>query len=69
MLSAQPQTRTALDLDPREVALTLEPVERATMLPPRAFTDPAVLDWELETLFRGWLCVGHVSLVAEPGTT
>ena len=38
------------------------------MLPPRAFTDPAVLDWELETMFRGWVCVGHASLVAEPGS-
>ena len=33
------------------------------MLPPAAFTDPAVLDWELEQLFRGWICVGHVSPV------
>ena len=42
-------------------------VERATMLPPRAFVDPGVFDWELETIFRGWVCVGHVSAVAEPG--
>ena len=67
-MGTQPQTPTALDLDPREVEATLLPVERATMLPPRAFTDPAVLDWELETMFRGWVCVGHASLVAEPGS-
>ena len=28
--------------------VTLQPVERATMLPPAAFVDPAVLDWELD---------------------
>ena len=67
-MGTQTQTPTALDLDPREVDATLQPVERATMLPPRAFTDPAVLDWELETMFRGWVCVGHASLVAEPGS-
>jgi Rieske 2Fe-2S family protein len=38
------------------------------MLPPRAFVDPEVLDWELETIFRGWICVGHASRVAEPGS-
>ena len=38
------------------------------MLPPAAFTDPAVLDWELEEIFAaGWICVGHVSQVSEPG--
>ncbi len=37
------------------------------MLPPAAFADPGVLDWELETIFRGWVCVGHVSAVDEPG--
>ena len=38
------------------------------MLPPRAFVDPGVFDWELETIFRGWICVGHASRVAEPGS-
>jgi len=65
---SESQTPIALQLDPREVEATLQPPERATMLPPRAFTDPAVLDWELETMFRGWVCVGHASLVADPGS-
>ena len=30
-------------------------VERATMLPPAAFADPGVLDWELDNIFRGWI--------------
>ncbi len=67
-MGTQQQTANTLDLDPREVEATLQPLERATMLPPRAVTDPAVLDWELETIFRGWVCVGHASLVAEPGS-
>jgi Rieske 2Fe-2S family protein len=45
----------------------MAPVERATMLPPAAFTDPAVLDWEVEEIFSGWVCMGHASAVAEQG--
>ena len=56
-----------LALDPTEVARTLAPVERASMLPPAAFADPSVVEWELATIFRGWVCVGHVSAVDEPG--
>ncbi len=67
-MGTQQQTGNPLDLDPREVEATLQPLERATMLPPQAVTDPAVLDWELETIFRSWVCVGHASLVAEPGS-
>ena len=37
------------------------------MLPPAAFADPAVLTWEIEHLYGGWVCLGHASLVAEPG--
>jgi Rieske 2Fe-2S family protein len=58
----------ALSLDPRDVELTLNPVERATMLPPAAFTDESVLAWEIDNLFNGWICMGHVSAVAEQGS-
>lgn len=51
-----------------DLEATLQPLERATMLPPAAFLDPGVLAWELENIFMGgWICVGHVSAVAEPG--
>jgi phenylpropionate dioxygenase-like ring-hydroxylating dioxygenase large terminal subunit len=57
-----------LGLDRAQVEATLVPLERASMLPPPAFTDSSVFAWELEHLFtRGWICVGHVSSVAEPG--
>ena len=58
----------ALPLDPAEVSETLRPLEQATMLPPAAFTDPGVLDWEVENVFcDGWICLGHISQVDEPG--
>ncbi|HEX2467532.1 MAG TPA: aromatic ring-hydroxylating dioxygenase subunit alpha [Solirubrobacterales bacterium] len=57
-----------LPLDPAEVEATLQPLERASMLPPAAFTDLAVLAWELESLFAGgWVCAAHTASVAEPG--
>jgi glycine betaine catabolism A len=62
-----PFATTSLDLDPRDVARTLQPVERANMLPPAAFADESVLKWELDEIFRGWICVGHASAVDEPG--
>ena len=36
---------TNLNLDGGDVAATLEPLERATMLPPRAFIDPFGHRW------------------------
>jgi glycine betaine catabolism A len=57
----------SLDLDPRDVALTQQPVERATMLPPAAFVERGVFDWELDRIFSGWVCAGHLSAVDEPG--
>jgi Rieske 2Fe-2S family protein len=57
-----------LQLDPEQVRRTLEPLERASMLPPAAFTDERVLDWELASVFgREWICAAHISAVAEPG--
>src|SRR5665809_2881 len=58
---------TPLTLAPEAVAETLKPVERASMLPPRAFIDRGVFEWELENVFGGWVCVAHVSAVSEPG--
>ena len=54
-----------LPLSIRELQRTREPLERATALPQAAFTDPRVLDWELEHVFMGgWIGVGHVDQVA-----
>ncbi|MEA2254704.1 MAG: glycine betaine catabolism [Solirubrobacteraceae bacterium] len=58
----------SLPLSISELERTRRPMERATALPGAAFTDPAVLDWELEHVFAaGWLCVGHADQVRERG--
>lgn len=58
----------SLDLDPEAVRRTLAPLERASMLPPRAFTSQAVFEWEIENVFAGsWICLGHASQVAQQG--
>jgi Rieske 2Fe-2S family protein len=57
-----------LPLSIRELERTREPLERATALPQAAFTDPRVLDWELEHVFMsGWLGVAHVDQVRNRG--
>jgi Rieske 2Fe-2S family protein len=57
-----------LPLRAEDVELTCRPLEEATMLPRAAFTEPAVLDWELEALFLGgWVCAGHADQVRERG--
>lgn len=58
---------SALPLFRSDIELTLQPVERAHMLPPAAFTDPEVLAWEIENIFGGWICMGHVDSVAGRG--
>jgi Rieske 2Fe-2S family protein len=58
----------ALPLVAAEVELTRQPLEQATQLPRAAFTDPAVLAWEQDALFRGgWVCAGHADQVRERG--
>jgi Rieske 2Fe-2S family protein len=57
-----------LPLSAAEVRRTRAPLERATMLPGAAFTDPDVLEWERANLFRGgWVCAGHLDQVRERG--
>jgi Rieske 2Fe-2S family protein len=57
-----------LDLALEAVERTRAPLESASQLPAAAFTDPAVLDWELESLFgREWVCAGHVGQLPERG--
>jgi glycine betaine catabolism A len=46
-------------LDPTLVALSLAPFGSSRMLPRAAYLDDAVLAWEREHLFGGWVCVGR----------
>src|SRR3954468_22547791 len=52
-----------------ELAETRRPLLEATQLPPRAYVDEAVADWEAERLFLGgWICVGHAQPLARRGS-
>ena len=46
-------------LDPAEVALALAPFGSSRMLPRGGYRRRAVLAWEREHLFGGWMCVGR----------
>jgi Rieske 2Fe-2S family protein len=51
-----------------ELAPTLRPLLEASLLPPRAFTDPSVAGWEAEHLFMGgWVCVAHAAQLTGRG--
>lgn len=51
-----------------ELSETRRPLLQATQLPPRAYVDEAVADWEAEHLFLGgWVCVGHAQPLAARG--
>jgi glycine betaine catabolism A len=52
-----------------ELAATRQPVDRARLLPPRVFHDPAVFQFEAERWFwRTWLNVGREQDFADAGT-
>lgn len=44
-----------------DLAASLAPFGQSRMLPREAYVDPAVFDWEQQTIFSGWRCVGHAS--------
>jgi len=55
-------------MDPAAIAKSLRPFGESVMLPPAAYTDPAVFEWEQRYFFAdGWMCVGHSDQVARPG--
>jgi Rieske 2Fe-2S family protein len=55
-------------LDPAGVADALRPFGESRMLPPAAYTDPGVFDWERRHFFGGgWTCVGLAADLAGPG--
>jgi glycine betaine catabolism A len=55
-------------LDPRQLALAIDDFGQSRTLPAAAYTDPAVLDWEMENIFKGtWVCVGRFDKLLFPG--
>lgn len=65
----QPQSPSSSDSLIAEIAdIAARPLDRATTLPPAAYTDEAFFEVESVRVFRsGWLCVAHVSEVPEAG--
>ncbi len=52
-----------------DVLAATAPLDRARMLPPAAYTDPQVLEWERDHLFDGgWVAACHAGAIAEPGS-
>ena len=55
-------------LSPADVAGSLRPFGRSRMLPPAAYADPAVFEWEQRHFFGGgWLCAGRSDQLPEAG--
>ena len=55
-------------IDPAGIANALRPFGESRMLPPAAYTDPAVFGWEQQHFFAaGWTCAGFASELASPG--
>jgi Rieske 2Fe-2S family protein len=55
-------------LDPVGVAAALRPFGDSRMLPPAAYTDPEIFEWEQRNFFGGgWTCVGLAADVGTPG--
>jgi len=60
--------RPPAPLDLGAVALSLAPFGQSRMLPPAAYVDPAVFEWEKRHMFGGgWVCVGRSDQVPAPG--
>ncbi|HEY3955827.1 MAG TPA: aromatic ring-hydroxylating dioxygenase subunit alpha [Streptosporangiaceae bacterium] len=50
------------------LAESLRPFGQSRMLPPAAYVDPAVFEWEQRHFFgRGWVCAGRSSQLPGPG--
>ncbi len=59
---------TLAPLSTAGVTDTLRPFGQSRMLPPAAYTDPAVFEWERRRFFgEGWLCAGFSQRLASPG--
>jgi Rieske 2Fe-2S family protein len=67
-----PSVRPAADpgiLTPDELAAVRRPYRGASLLPGRAYHDPAIFEWEREQFLRAdWVIVGRESEAPDPGT-
>lgn len=55
-------------LDPSHLERVIDPFGESRTLPAAAYTDEAVLAWEVENIFRNtWVCVGRLEELVTPG--
>lgn len=57
---------TFAPVDQTQLAEALKPFGYSRMLPVAAYTDQAVLDWERQHLFNGWVALGRTEEIARP---
>ena len=56
------------EIEPKEIEQVRLPLEEAWTLPPKSYTSFEVFESEQNNVFsKDWICVGHTSLLAEPG--
>jgi glycine betaine catabolism A len=53
-------------VDAEQLADSLRPFGDSRMLPRGAYLDDAVLEWERDHLFDGWVCLGRAEEIAKP---
>ncbi|MEZ5095907.1 MAG: aromatic ring-hydroxylating dioxygenase subunit alpha [Nocardioides sp.] len=61
--------RTPAPVDPAQLADALKPFGESRMLPVGSYFDEAVLAWEREHLFSGWVALGRSEEVGRPRRT
>ncbi|MET0740634.1 MAG: Rieske 2Fe-2S domain-containing protein, partial [Candidatus Nanopelagicales bacterium] len=59
---------TTAPLPAAEVARSYAPFADARMLPPGAYLDQEVFDWEQANVFGGWTCVGSAADLPDVGS-
>src|SRR5215469_14450736 len=68
MLSQSPPAFPLAPLERGEVGQALAPFGQSRMLPPAAYTSPAVFAWERRHFFGGgWVCAARAAQLPSPG--
>jgi len=67
-MSLMPPPTPLADLHEKICATADRPLDRAVTFPPKAYTDPAHYEFEVDRILkREWLSVGHVSQIPNAG--
>jgi glycine betaine catabolism A len=61
-------TTSRAPIDPAALEPALRPFGQSHMLPRAAYVEQAVLDWEMDNFFGGWMCVGRSADLGKVGS-